>query len=380
MVENYSKYIIILWIIIQYFMVIHCQTIPFKPSQRYSHTATLIEDKLYILGGQNDLITNNGVGKEFFYLDVSVPFNVQDILWHDLTSVNIVPAHYSAASVKGGAYNNNLILYGGIQHKGVEMALVYKYDTQNNSWSVPITTGYNVTRKANLKGVVNVSAKMYLFGGSSDKILLNDMLIIDTINYNMTTGVMNNAPSPRSSYGATILTNHVIIYFVLELTAQSNSISNYKQFMIPYPQIPANNMYYQEQQIPITDAAYFYGQQMIPIHENINETIATSSGIEQQMPITDAAYFYGQQMVPIHENINETIASPSGIEQQMPITDAAYFYGQQMIPIHENHNETIATSSGNNQMSSAQNIDIVLENFKHDMIQVVRQEINRNGK
>src|SRR5215216_3907027 len=101
MVENYSKYIIILWIIIQYFMVIHCQTITFKPSQRYSHTATLIEDKLYILGGQNDLITNNGVGKEFFYLDVSVPFNAQGILWHDLTSVNIVPTHYAAASVKG---------------------------------------------------------------------------------------------------------------------------------------------------------------------------------------------------------------------------------------------------------------------------------------
>ncbi|CAG8586875.1 2045_t:CDS:2 [Funneliformis mosseae] len=82
------------------------------------------------------------------------------------------------------------------------------------------------------------------------------------------------------------------------MTSQSSNLSNYGQGMVAYPQIPVNNMYFQEQQIQIPDTAYFYGQQMIPMHDEI-----------------------------------------------------------------------IATSSGDNQMSSAQNIDNVLENFKHDIIQ-----------
>src|SRR5688572_28433721 len=77
-------YIMILWILFQLFTEINCQMVPFKPEERSAHTATLINNKLYILGGTS-------AGKEFFYLDVSVPFNTQNLLWQNLTSVNIIP-------------------------------------------------------------------------------------------------------------------------------------------------------------------------------------------------------------------------------------------------------------------------------------------------
>ncbi|CAI2188363.1 1273_t:CDS:10, partial [Funneliformis geosporum] len=138
------------------------------------HTATLIDDKLYILGGGNEAI----------------------------------PAHVAAA---GGANNKTLFLYGGIPYNDEAMSLVYAFDTRSNSWA-PEISSVSIIRKYNLKGIVGYYGKMYLFGGESNKIPVNDMLILDIINLNWEIGSSINAPSPRSVYGATLFSDHFIIY------------------------------------------------------------------------------------------------------------------------------------------------------------------------
>src|SRR6266498_5778972 len=196
----------VLWLLIQ---LLIGQTASFKPLQRYLHTATLIDDKLYILGGYNEEIA----GKQFFYLDVSVSFNTQELLWNDLTSTNIVPSHWGAASVNGGANNNTLFLFGGIPLNDNEtMDLVYTFDTQSNSWSVPKTTSDTIARKYYLTGIIDYNGKMYLFGGYNNGTYVKDMLILDTINLNWGKGSSVNAPTPRNFYGATLLPNQHIIY------------------------------------------------------------------------------------------------------------------------------------------------------------------------
>src|SRR5204862_452188 len=116
------------------------QTTILKPGPRYGHTATLINDKLYILGGNihNDI----NVSPTFFYLDVSVPFDTNELKWIDLSKNNIIPPHYLSTAIKGGTNNNTLFLYGGepLAAGGV-MDLVYTFDTQNNLWRVPEMTG-----------------------------------------------------------------------------------------------------------------------------------------------------------------------------------------------------------------------------------------------
>ncbi|CAG8704986.1 1661_t:CDS:2, partial [Funneliformis caledonium] len=211
MSKNNSIYII-LWFTIQLLIEVNCQTTPFNPSQRQGHTATLIDSKIYILGGRNNVNTVK-IGTEFFYLDVSVTFNAQNILWHDLTSINIVPRHSSAASVSGGANNKTLFLYGGHNvNNEVTMSLAYTFDTQSNSWSIPKIAGNDVLRKDNLKGIVDDNGKMYLFGGSSNDTDYNDMLILDTINLKWEIGTTVNAPSPRSVYGAVYVPKQFIVY------------------------------------------------------------------------------------------------------------------------------------------------------------------------
>ncbi|RIA96730.1 hypothetical protein C1645_814913 [Glomus cerebriforme] len=213
MFHEYLAYII-LWILFQLLVEINCQMTPFKPTQRTSHTATVIDNKLYISDGYDP--ANNIIGKGFFYLDVSVPFNTQNLLWQDLSSIDIVPPHGDAASVGGGANNNTLFLYGG-STTDPTMALVYAFDPQSNTWSTPKITGISNIRRRSLTGIMDNNGKMYLWGGiefinGKSANIVNYMEVLDTINLNWGQGSLVGAPTARFWYGAVLLPNNNIIY------------------------------------------------------------------------------------------------------------------------------------------------------------------------
>src|SRR4051794_36201398 len=166
-----KKYMIIL-ILFQLLVEINCQ----MTMQRQHHTATLIDNKLYILGGL--YLTDNVRSNDFFYLDFSSSFNTQKLLWQHLSNTDAVPPHDNAASVKGGADNSTLFLYGGITNDNAKAELVYTFNPQSNVWSTPIIAGTNTIRKRNFRGIISYNGKMYLWGGmdvTSGK-MLNDML------------------------------------------------------------------------------------------------------------------------------------------------------------------------------------------------------------
>ncbi|RIA83037.1 hypothetical protein C1645_861709 [Glomus cerebriforme] len=206
--------------------------VPFKPNQRTFHTATLVNNKLYILDGISINLTRTL--NDFFYLDVSATYNTQNLPWVDLSSINtIVPQHAAATSVKGGTNNNTLILYGGVTANPKSSSL-YTFDTQTNSWNIPTIVG-NIPRKQSLTGIIDNNGKMYLWGGSDGTNELNDMFILDTINLIERVGSLVGAPTPRYNYGATLLPDNNIIYmggydgnaeFPLDLVYIYNTMNN----------------------------------------------------------------------------------------------------------------------------------------------------------
>jgi hypothetical protein len=183
--------------------------IPYKPKQRTGHTATLIDNKYILSSAENnpDITDIN----DFFYLDISIPFNTQNLLWNDLSNINTIPSHFcAAASVKGGANNNTLFLYRG--RSDTIMDLVYIFDPQSNSWSIPMITGDIPNRKCILTGIIGQKGFMYLWSGVNENIeSYNDMLILDTKNLIWRKGSLIGAPTARSSYGATLLSDNKII-------------------------------------------------------------------------------------------------------------------------------------------------------------------------
>jgi N-acetylneuraminic acid mutarotase len=204
-------------ILLQFFVEVKSQKTIFSPDSRDAHTATFINDKLYILGGE---FFPSPAGKAkspketFLYLDVSVPFNTNELKWVDLTSKNIVPPHRYAASIKGGENNNTLFLYGGESLNSQPMALVYTFDTQSNSWRIPAEiTGILQTGKSGVTLTIDYNNGMiYKFGGFVPTAVFNDMLILDSVNLSWKKASSINAPSPRHSYGAVFLPNRNIIY------------------------------------------------------------------------------------------------------------------------------------------------------------------------
>ncbi|GBC04406.1 hypothetical protein RclHR1_05670008 [Rhizophagus clarus] len=214
MLRNSLVCFTILWILLQVLVEVNCQMTPFKPSVYYGHTATFIDNKLYISSGSN---INQKQVKEFFYLDVSVPFNTQELPWQDLSNINMVPPNQYATSVKGGPNNDTLFFYGGFTTDQT-MALVYTFDSQSIVWSIPKITGVNTVRKYGLTAIINNDGRMYLWSGATTvfygmiTIYADEMLILDTINLSWSQGSLVNAPIPRCDYGAALLPNNKIIY------------------------------------------------------------------------------------------------------------------------------------------------------------------------
>src|ERR1044072_6283254 len=198
---NNSLIYITLYIFLQLLVEVKSQTTIFKPDLRYAHTATLINDKLYILGGIK------AIKETFLFLDVFVPFDTNELKWVNLSENNIIPSHKHAASIKGGLNNNELFLYGGRPlAAGGAMDLVYTFDTQNNLWRVPDITGIPPLRRTGVTTVIDYNGLIYIFGGHNIE-YTNDMFVLD-LSWKKASSI--NAPSPRTQYGAVFLPNKSI--------------------------------------------------------------------------------------------------------------------------------------------------------------------------
>ncbi|EXX72792.1 uncharacterized protein OCT59_011308 [Rhizophagus irregularis] len=195
-----QKYFILLFIF-QFLIEINCQTFPSIDKERSEHTATLIDKKLYILGG----LSTNNVGKDFFYFDFSVPFNTQNLLIKDLSSINTIPSHFGAGSARGGAINDTLFI---IENAGaIKLSSVHTFNPQNNSWNTPVTTGVIPILYDASIGTIDHDGKMYFWDGIGDIIA-----ILDTKNLIWETRSSIGAPNIGLKSATTLLPNNKIIY------------------------------------------------------------------------------------------------------------------------------------------------------------------------
>ncbi|CAG8610382.1 8326_t:CDS:2 [Funneliformis caledonium] len=439
---------IILLLLIQLLIEVNCQK--FKPAQRYLHTATFIDNKLYILGGRND-DGDELVGKQFFYLDVTSSFNPKELLWIDMARYNTIPSHDSATSVKGGINNNTLILFGGIPYNNKQsMNLVYGYDTQIKLWLFPKITGKGIIGTNRLTGIFNYG-KIYLFSGKASDKIVNDMPIFDTMSLDWEKASLINAPTSRFDYGATLLPDQRIIYLggynngplPLNEVYLYDTINNAWATMTTFGAIPSDRygfsvvlgldgrriiIYGGYQLGPLVPQDPLYVLDLINFKRYvpkisgsvpISRVFHQANLIGNYMAISFGKGYYGDNDLLLlditvvggllfsllggffvykwnkkkKEDI-KVIPTPgdeeSNIRDQgheiVSTTQKMHNHGQEKISqIPENKNENLTNKKtynyGREAISSTdnrQNID--LENFKNEILQVVRQEILQNLK
>src|SRR5688572_15343345 len=87
----------------------------YTPRPRFSHSAVLIGGKLYMIGGDiaETVLFEFSPSDDFFYLDVSVPFNTSNVPYVDLNDINGTPKFSRAAESVGGVNEDTIFLFGG---------------------------------------------------------------------------------------------------------------------------------------------------------------------------------------------------------------------------------------------------------------------------
>ncbi|CAG8521317.1 13874_t:CDS:2 [Dentiscutata heterogama] len=111
------------------------------PEERSGHTAVLVENKLYFLGGKDNYGQRTN---DFFYLDVSKPFlitNLSFLPFHDLSylSTTLPPHQRGTASLCG---NKSIYFFGGERDlSNKQDSLIYTFNTVSQQWSHPKING-----------------------------------------------------------------------------------------------------------------------------------------------------------------------------------------------------------------------------------------------
>ncbi|CAG8605503.1 14825_t:CDS:2, partial [Dentiscutata erythropus] len=192
----------------------------------WGHNAALVGSKIYYTGG---VIPNGTIwkdvkdfgntpnqyatqSKEFYYLDVSVPFKINEAItsWVNLSSKSIIPPHSWSAFSLCGPENSTLIMFGGDFGSTTPANLVFTYNTKTPQWINPITPGQPPNKHT--RSVCDFkTGKMYMFSGSLNTVNAS-MDIFDTKSLTWGVGNLIGAPSGRFDYTVTLLPNGKIVY------------------------------------------------------------------------------------------------------------------------------------------------------------------------
>ncbi|CAG8845287.1 43326_t:CDS:2, partial [Gigaspora margarita] len=188
----------------------------FAPTSRCSQSSVVIGERIYFLGG----IGATGKGtSEFFYLNVSPPFNTVNLKWTDLTSVAPIPVLSAfSPSCVGGSNNSTIFLFEHRSTNNVNSTTLVTFTLDINSlkWTNTITSGVTPPVRQEMNAVVDKNGKIYINGGyypyepSTMQLSYNNTYILDSLKLSWTSG--SNAPIIRSEYTATLLPSGLIVY------------------------------------------------------------------------------------------------------------------------------------------------------------------------
>ncbi|CAG8818263.1 3958_t:CDS:2, partial [Dentiscutata erythropus] len=161
---------------------------------------------------------------ELFYLDLSTSFENDKLTWTSIPD-GFLPIYTWRSTAVLSLDNSTIYLYGGyMMNKDEEYDfsnLVYTYDYPTSTWSVPKLGGDPVPPRQDIKGVIDKTGKMYIFGGfnatnltSNRGVLYNDMNVLNTVSNTWTTlSISGSLPNRANEYAVNILPNGIIVYF-----------------------------------------------------------------------------------------------------------------------------------------------------------------------
>ncbi|RHZ53481.1 hypothetical protein Glove_441g93 [Diversispora epigaea] len=196
----------------------------YDPTERKYHSGVVIDDRLLIFGGDTNITE---LTFELFYLDLSKSFDNNNLTWVLIPEGSLpVYTYDSAAVLSSDNYNYTIYLIGGFMRNKNTFDydysnLVYAYNYPASTWSTQ-PGGDSVPPRQNMKGVIDNSGIIYIFGGFNATNVeeseyigtdYNDMNILNTAKMTWSTlDISANLPNKCAGYTANILPSGIIVY------------------------------------------------------------------------------------------------------------------------------------------------------------------------
>lgn len=186
-----------------------------RPSARYKHAATMVDEKLYIVGG-----SRNGR-----YLSDFQVFDLKNLTWSalklkvesnadkikDSSPEEVFPAISGHIMFK---WQNRLILLAGHSKDVSDYVTVRFIDLESHLCGVIETSG-NIPVVRTGQSITLVGSRIIMFGGEDRKRrLLNDVHVLDLDTMTWSVAVTaQTPPAPRFDHTATVHAGHYLLIF-----------------------------------------------------------------------------------------------------------------------------------------------------------------------
>ena len=178
------------------------------PQSRWNHSATLIDNKVYLFGGESAATEVQEPAVTQCLGDMHT-LDVNDFQWCDIsdriTLKNEPPARYAHSC---SAYNNNLVVFGGATQTHLNDTQIYNTDTQ--TWSELHTVGDRPSPRCG-HSTVMVGDLLWIFGGLSTT-FSNDLHYLNMLNNTWRELSLPNSPSPRGHLSICSVGRNVVIF------------------------------------------------------------------------------------------------------------------------------------------------------------------------
>ncbi|KAF0364784.1 kelch repeat protein [Gigaspora margarita] len=186
------------------------------PLNRDEHVASYIDNKIFFLGGETD--TQN-LTKDFFFLDVSIPFNTSSLPMYDLNSITEIPFNRRASSIVCETVKDAIFVWGGDFGLNSSSPLIFAFNTTAKIWNAANDKGIKPPRRRFSSVVCDKNAKIYILDGTADQNIgntstpySNELDVFYTSQLTWSLGSNLNAPVPHDIGTATLLPNGKIVY------------------------------------------------------------------------------------------------------------------------------------------------------------------------
>uniref|UniRef100_A0A0D6R7M9 ACB domain-containing protein n=1 Tax=Araucaria cunninghamii TaxID=56994 RepID=A0A0D6R7M9_ARACU len=179
-----------------------------RPKARYEHAAAVVQDKMYVFGGNHN-------GR---YLNDIQALDLKSLTWSKIEAKMAADPSQTMLSPCAGhsliRWGNKLLAIAGHAKDPSDTVTVHCFDTETCTWSVLKSYGKAPIARGG-QSVTLVGSSLVMFGGEDSKrSLMNDLNILDleTMTWDAIEPI-GTPPSPRSDHTAAVHADKYLLIF-----------------------------------------------------------------------------------------------------------------------------------------------------------------------